>query len=70
MLIILGLLHHVHVGNVADISQVHAALTVKVGAACTSEMLASSPTATLCNSQRTEMSVINHSESLKSVTIL
>jgi hypothetical protein len=42
---VLWLLHHVFVGSVADVSEVHAA-TLRMDVACTSETLATSPTTT------------------------
>jgi hypothetical protein len=58
------------VGDVANISNVHAASTFRVET-CTSEMSATLPTTTWCNNPRTELSsIINHSESLKSVVCI
>jgi hypothetical protein len=65
------LLHHAVVGDVADVSEVHAAsilrLTLKIEASCTPETSAISPTTTRCNNVRTELtSIINQHENLKS----
>jgi hypothetical protein len=57
---VLGLLHYVVVGNIADVSE----------AVCTSEMSATSPTTRECNSWKTKWTlIVNHHASLKLVTV-
>jgi hypothetical protein len=61
---VLWLLHLVVVGDVVDVSEVHASA---MEAARTSEKSEASHTTTRCNNPRTELtSVINHLEILKS----
>jgi hypothetical protein len=47
---VLGLLHHMVMGNVADASEVHVS-NLKVEAACTFEISATSHKTTQCNHQ-------------------